>query len=412
MAKIIEILLEVQMIISLIFIILAIYQLLVCIMGLARKKVRKEVENKQHRFMAVIPAHNEEMVIKELIESIKQQDYQQNLIDIYVIADNCTDQTAQVAKSCQVNVFERFDSEKKRKGYALEWFFDKILEEKADEYDAFCVFDADNIVEKHFFKEMNKKLCEGEKIVQGYRDIKNASDSWITANYALFYWVMNRCYHYSRYKLGLSPLINGTGFMVAMSVLKETNGWHSNTITEDIEFSLKSVARGYKIGFAEKAIVYDEQPLSFKESCVQRLRWSVGHIQCFREYFVELSKQKTLTPTMIDAAIYILCMPLIILALFNIMISGIIFVLVPHHSVLIGFGFRLFSSLTTVAMGLISLLTLIHDKKNLKSVWLGILTVPIFMLSWFVINIFAFTKKDLEWKQIKHYGRIKSEGVS
>lgn len=402
MAKLIEILLETQMIISIIFIVLAIYQLIICIFGLAKKKINKEYILKEHKFMAVIPAHNEENVINDILESLKNQNYNKNLLDIYVIADNCTDSTAKIAKKHGVFVYERFDKEKKSKGYALEWFFNQILENKPDEYDAFCIFDADNIVSPDFFYEMNKKLCGGEKIVQGYRDIKNADDSWITANYALFYWVMNRCYHYSRYKLGLSPLINGTGFMVAMSVIKETGGWHSNTITEDIEFSLKSIARGYKIGWAKDAVVYDEQPLGFKQSWTQRLRWSVGHIQCFKEYFVELSKQKNITPTMIDAAIYIFGMPLIILTLVNIIISIIIYALIPYKLVILNAGFKFIGLLVFIAMLLISLLTLLHDKKSLKKVWKGILTSPIFMLSWFFINIVAFTKKKLEWTKIVH----------
>lgn len=409
MATLIEILLDAQMIISIFFIVLAIYQLGICIIGLAQKKINKNFVYKEHRFMAVIPAHNEENVIGDILDSLKKQNYNNNLIDIYVIADNCTDKTAQIAKEQGVFVYKRFDNEKKSKGYALEWFFNQILEEKPDEYDAFCVFDADNIVSPDFFVEMNKKLCGGEKIVQGYRDIKNAGDSWITANYALFYWVMNRCYHYSRYKLGLSPLINGTGFMVAMSVLKETNGWHSNTITEDIEFSLKSIARGYKIGWAQDAVVYDEQPLGFKQSWTQRLRWSVGHIQCIKEYFSALSKQKNITPTMIDAAIYIFGMPLIILTLFNILLTVIIYALIPYKFVVVNAGFKIVGALVFVAMILISLLTLLHDKKSLKKVWKGILTTPIFMFSWFIINVVAFTKKKLEWKPIAH---VKSLSIS
>lgn len=216
---------------------------------------------------------------------------------------------------------------------------------------------------------------------------------------------MNRCYHYSRYKLGLSPLINGTGFMVAMSVLKETNGWHSNTLTEDIEFSLKSIARGYKIGWAKDAIVYDEQPLGFKQSWTQRLRWSVGHIQCVKEYFIALSKQKTLTPTMIDAVIYISGMPLIILTLFNVLLNVIVYALIPYKFIVLNAGFKLVGMLVFVAMLLISLLTLLHDKKNLKKVIKGIITTPIFMFSWFIINVVAFTKKKLEWKPIAHVKR-------
>lgn len=402
MARILEVLLVIQVTTSLIFAVLGIYQLLVCIIGLTKKKISKEYKFKEHKFMAVIPAHNEEKVIEDIIESLKEQNYKKGYVDIYVIADNCTDKTAQIARDKGAFVYERFDSEKKTKGYALEWFFNQILETKPDEYDAFCVFDADNIVSKDFFKEMNKKLCGGEKIVQGYRDIKNAEDTWVTANYALFYWVMNRCYHYSRYKLGLSPLINGTGFMVSMSVLKEMNGWHSKTITEDIEISLLSIARGYKIGWAKDAIVYDEQPLGFRQSWTQRLRWSVGHIQCFKEYFSEIAKQKDLTPTMVDAGIYIFGMPMLLISIVNFILTAIVYSLVPYKFFVLNEILKVISIVTIVGMALLSILSLIHDKKSLKKIWKGIVTAPAFFFSWTIINIIAFTQKKIEWKPIEH----------
>ena len=406
MAKLVEILLIIQVLLSAIFVVFGMYQLVVTIIGLTKKKISKDYKFKYHKFMAVIPAHNEETVIANIIDSLKNSNYKDGMLDIYVIADNCTDKTAEIARENGVFVFERFDDEKKTKGYALDWFFNQILETKPDEYDAFCVFDADNIVSSDFFVAMNEKLCGGEKLVQGYRDIKNAGDTWITANYALFYWVMNRCYHYSRYKLGLSPLINGTGFMVSMSVLKEMNGWHSKTITEDIEISLLSIARGYKIGWAKDAVVYDEQPLSFKQSWTQRLRWSVGHIQCFKEYFAAISKHKELTPTMIDAGIYIFGMPMLLLSIINVIITTVIYALIPYEFTLVSDGIKIIGMLILVVTLLLSFLTLIHDKKSLKKVWKGIITAPIFFFSWTLINIVAFTKKKVEWKKIAHVKNV------
>ena len=193
------------------------YQLIVSICSLVKLKDKPILEDKQNRFMAIIPAHNEESVIANLIDSLKKQNYPSELLDIYVIADNCTDKTAEIAKDAGAIVLERFDEENKTKGHALKWFLNKKIEEDAP-YDAFCVFDADNIAHEDFIKNMNKKLCQGEDVVQGYRDIKNPTDSWISAGYAIFYWTMNRFYHLARYNLGLSPLINGTGFMVKFDV--------------------------------------------------------------------------------------------------------------------------------------------------------------------------------------------------
>ena len=218
------------------------YQFIVSLCALIKLKDKEFITNKNHKFMAIIPAHNEEKVVANLIESLKKQTYDKNLYDIYVIADNCTDKTAKIAKEAGAIVYERFDQAHKTKGYALKWFLKQKIEEKAD-YDAFFVFDADNIVDKNFITNMNKKLCQGEEVVQGYRDIKNPTDNWITAGYALFYWTMHRFYHLARYNIGLSPLLNGTGFMVKFDVVKP-NGWETETLTEDIEFSLKQIIKG------------------------------------------------------------------------------------------------------------------------------------------------------------------------
>ena len=112
----------------------------------------------------------------------------------------------------------------------------------------------------------------------------------MSAGYALFYWTMNRFYHLARYNLGLSPLINGTGFMVKFDVIKP-EGWNTKTLTEDIEFSLKRIISGKRLGWATDAIVYDEQPVGFKQSWKQRTRWTVGHIQCMSEYTKPLQQR-------------------------------------------------------------------------------------------------------------------------
>lgn len=249
------------------------YQFVISITSLIKFKEKPMLTDKKHRFIIALPANNEESVIGNLIKSLKMQDYDKSLFDIYVIADNCTDKTAEVARENGVIVYERFDETKKTKGYALNWFLDK-MKDKKDDYDALLVFDADNVVDKNFLNVMNKKLCQGEVLVQGYRDIKNPTDTWVSGGYAIFYWTMNRLYHLARYNMGLSPLINGTAFMVKWDLLID-EGWNTKTLTEDIEFALINISKGVKLGWAKDAIVYDEQPLNFKQSWKQRERWSV-----------------------------------------------------------------------------------------------------------------------------------------
>ena len=304
-----------------------IYQLVISVCSLVKLKEKPILEEKVNRFMAIIPAHNEENVIGPLVESLINQNYPKDYYDIYVIADNCTDRTAEIAEKAGAIVLKRFDEEHKTKGYALQWFLEQKIKEDAP-YDAFCIFDADNIVDSNFLKAMNKKLCQGEDVVQGYRDIKNPTDSWVSAGYALFYWTMNRFYHLARYNVGLSPLINGTGFMVRFDVIKP-DGWNTNTLTEDIEFSLKRIINGKKLGWATDAIVYDEQPVGFKQSWKQRTRWTVGHIQCLERYTKPLAAAVKEHKTMMnfDGLLYLIgSIPMFILTLVLLALNFVIYI--------------------------------------------------------------------------------------
>ena len=378
------------------------YQIIVSFCSLIKLKDKKLLIEKDHKFMAIIPAHNEETVIKNLVESLVAQDYPKELYDIYVIADNCTDATAEIAKEAGAIVYKRFDEVNKTKGHALNWFLKQKIEEDAD-YDALCVFDADNIVDKNFLKNMNKKLCQGEEVVQGYRDIKNPTDSWIAGGYAIFYWMMHRFYHLARYNLGLSPLLNGTGFMVKFDVLKP-NGWQTITLTEDIEFSLINIAQGRKLGWAVDAIVYDEQPTGFKQSWSQRSRWTVGHLQCMKEYTGKLingvKEYKTLMN--FDGALYLFGIPMMLLTFLLLGVNGLLYLgaemtlpdLIGNYSRYLIATFLMPVITGTAIMAL--------EKKPIKSMWKAILMYPIFMGSWIVINIKCLIKPNTKWEKIEH----------
>ena len=389
------------------------YQLIVSICSLIKFKEKPILEDKQNRFMTIIPAHNEENVVANLIDSLKNQDYPKELYDIYVIADNCTDNTAKIAKEAGAIVYERFDEDKKTKGYALQWFLAQKIQEDAP-YDAFCVFDADNIADKNFLKAMNKKLCQGENVVQGYRDIKNPTDNWITAGYAIFYWTMNRFYHLARYNLGLSPLLNGTGFMVRFDVIKPT-GWDTKTLTEDIEFSLKNIIAGRKLGWATDAIVYDEQPTGFKQSWTQRSRWTVGHIQCMKEYTgllaAAVKEKKTLMN--FDGLLYILgSIPMFVITLILLLINFIIFAVQGMTAQELLINILRYLIPTFLLPILTAILIMLLDKKPIKPMLKGLAFYPLFLGSWLLINFKCLFKRDTKWEKIEHVRDIKINEVN
>lgn len=388
------------------------YQFIVSICSLVKLKDKPIIEEKENRFMAIIPAHNEEAVIGNLVQSLVNQTYKKELYDIYVIADNCTDNTAKVAREAGAIVLERKDEVNKTKGHALNWFLNQKIEENAP-YDAFCVFDADNIVDKNFLMAMNKKLCQGEEVVQGYRDIKNPTDSWISSGYAIFYWTMNRFYHLARYNLGLSPLINGTGFMVKFDVVKPT-GWDTQTLTEDIEFSLKHIIKGKRLGWATDAIVYDEQPVGFKQSWSQRSRWTVGHIQCIQHYTKDLAvavkDHKTLMN--FDGLLYILgSIPMFILTLVLLGINGIMYLAKGITAWQLAENIIRYLVPTFLLPIGTAILIMLLDKKPIKSMWKGLLCYPLFLGSWLLINFKCLFKRETQWEKIDHVRNIKINEV-
>ena len=387
------------------------YNIAISACSLIKFKEKPLLTNKKHKFMAIIPAHNEETVIKNLLDSLNAQNYPKELLDIYVIADNCTDNTAKIAREAGAIVYERFDSEKKTKGYAMQWFLNQKIEENAD-YDAFFVFDADNVVMPDFTLSMNKKLCQGEEVVQGYRDIKNPSDTWVTAGYALFYWTMHRFYHLARYNLGLSPLLNGTGFMVKFDLVK-AEGWNTKTLTEDIEFSLINIAKGRKLGWATDAIVYDEQPLGFKQSWTQRTRWSVGHLQCFKHYLKDLAMGVVRNKTVMnfDGLLYLMGMPILIVTLGLLAVNLAIYLGDGMTIVGLIWNYAKYIAATFIMPPLTALLILILDKRPIKPMIKGLICYPIFMGSWILINIKALIKPDTRWEKINHVRSIKAEEV-
>ena len=387
------------------------YQIVVSFCSLIKLKDKKLIIEKDHKFMAIIPAHNEENVIKNLVESLKAQNYPEELYDIYVIADNCTDATAEIAKEAGAKVLKRFDEEHKTKGFALNWFLKQKIEENAD-YDAFCVFDADNIVDKNFLKNMNKKLCQGEEIVQGYRDIKNPTDSWITGGYAIFYWMMNRFYHLARYNLGLSPLINGTGFMVKFDVVKP-NGWQTVTLTEDIEFSLINISKGRKLGWATDAIVYDEQPVHFDQSWSQRSRWTVGHLQCMKNYTKDLAKGVAKHKTLMnfDGLLYMFGIPMMLLTFLLLGVNGFLFLGAEMTaSDLIG-NYSRYLIATFILPVITGVAIMALDKRKIKPMLRAILCYPLFLGSWILINLKCIIKPNTKWEKIEHVRDINIKEV-
>ena len=245
---------------------------------------------KLHRYAAVISARNEAAVIGELIASLRAQNYPEELLDIYVVADNCTDDTALQARRAGAVVYERFNTLQVGKGYALDELFGHLHSTGLDEkYFGYFVFDADNIVDSEFVRRMNDTACNGDfAAVTCYRNAKNYGDNWISAGYALWFLREARFLNYPRMLIGSNCTVSGTGFLISAEVIRENGGWPFHLLTEDLQFSADCAALGLRIGYCDKAVIYDEQPTRFRQSWDQRLRWTKGFYQVAWRYAPQL----------------------------------------------------------------------------------------------------------------------------
>ena len=224
-------------VISVVFTLCYAYQFFYIFVGLL-KKPKKFEASAQHRFAVVVSARNESSVIGNLIASIRSQNYPRELVDIFIIADNCTDNTAEIARSAGAIVYERFNKEQVGKGYALDRMFNIIETEYADKnYEGYIIFDADNVLDPNYIAEMNKVFDNGYRIITSYRNSKNYDTNWITAGYSLWFLREAKYLNNARMQLGTSCAISGTGFLVSADVIRENNGWIHHLLTEDIEFT-------------------------------------------------------------------------------------------------------------------------------------------------------------------------------
>lgn len=272
---------EIYDILGLILSIIVIHKTFYWVIGLLFTRKFKHTKN-QHKYAIMIAARNEENVIGNLIDSIKRQDYNQDLLTIFVVADNCTDNTAKIVRDKGCICYERFDDTNKTKGFALQFLVENIRKDYGIEnYEGYFIFDADNLLKKDYIARMNDAFDAGEKIITSYRNTKNFDENWISSTYAL-HWIRSiRSNHRARSVLHLATNIQGTGFLFANEIIKD--GWKYTSITEDRALTADAVSMGYEITYNDEAEFYDEQPTSLKIALRQRLRWSKGHLLAFVE---------------------------------------------------------------------------------------------------------------------------------
>lgn len=270
-------------IVGLVFSVCFLYQVVFFFIGLIRGQVKIPPAKKQHTYAFFIAAHNEEAVIANLVKSIKDQDYPSELIDVFVVADACTDNTAEAAREAGAIVYERNDLSRKGKSWVMDYGFDCILREYPGKHEAFFIFDADNLLSRDYVTIMNDAFDQGYLALTSYRNSKNFGSSWISSAYATWFIREARYLNNARMICHTSCAVSGSGYLVSAKLIEGMKGWDFHTLTEDIQFSTFCAIHGVRIGYAP-AEFFDEQPVTLKASIKQRMRWTKGFYQVLFTY--------------------------------------------------------------------------------------------------------------------------------
>ena len=398
------------------------------IIGLFAKKKYPKAKV-QHKYGVIIPARNEEAVIGNLIKSVYKNNYPQEKLQVFVIAHNCTDNTAKIARELGATVYEYENKEECTMGYAFRYLFDRIREDYGvKNYDGFFLFNADNILSADYFEKMNDAFdaTGGEKIITSFRNSKNFGTNVMSGLYGLYFTIGCRFESRGRTAVGCSTRVQGTGYVINSKLVE--NGWKYVTLTEDWEFSADRVIQGSKIEFCDDAVFYDEQPTTFKIMWRQRLRWSRGHLLVcvtrFKDLIKSLFSRKKHKNKGSVYDMFINCMPVCAIVTAIGALQMIAYLLSPLFGVplvdavmkcLTTLGFSLASFCVTNLFA--AIIAFIAERKRIKGVSFGhkvLITLfwPLFVLIQFPIDIIAIFKKNLGWKPIPHEDTTNFEALN
>ena len=375
---------------------------LIVLTGLIKRAKVHPRADKLLRFAVLICARNEEKVIVAPIKSIAMGNYPQDKREVIVLADNCTDATAEKARAAGAKVWEK-TTPSSGKGDVLAWGIERVMSE--GRFDAIAVFDADNIVSDNWFFEMNNALQDGEILVTGRRQSTNAKANVISGWYTVYWDMMNELSNRVRTNLGLSGKLTGTGFAFHLNALGP-DGWKTKTMVEDVEFTVQANLRGHRVAYVPTAEYADEQPVTVLHMWRQLCRWATGGWQVARMYFGEWIRTLVKKPSLrlFDSFFAILTgMSVAFLLFFDIVAItfkvctlSVDAVAVKMFLGVIGAVFIMgwFTALSAVAL----------SSKKRRSSKISVATFPIFSLILSAAVLFTLVRPTRNWKPIPHSG--------
>ena len=388
------------------------YRFIYLLYGFKKPKKFKDTD-KKGKYAILVAARDESAVIEGLLKSIKNQTYDKNLFDVYVVTETEDDPTNKICERYGYNFFVRKDLENKHtKGFALDEVV-KDIYSKNLKYDAFFIIDADNTIAPNYLEEMNKAYQSGVEVGMSYKNVTNINDNWVSCCSALLFSNVNTFQNKAKTRISKTMLISGTGLYISSKILDNFRGFPFTTLTEDYELSNYLAAHKVKVDYVEMTDVYVQQPVKLSTVNKQRSRWVRGFLDVNgklikeeranaskRNKFVYLGYRLAIIPNILFIA------TMILYTLFLIGISFAALIIQDWHALQIAawwlFGFLLsYQILLMIYTGLQFLAERKHLHIKKKIMFLALLLNPFFINLFIPQALVALFNKNLGWKKIE-----------
>lgn len=371
------------------------YQFFLSVVSLFAKKKTEFSSPTNLKFAFVVPAHNEEKIISKTIYSLSSLIYSKKNYDVFVVADNCTDQTAQIARTLGTHVLERTNPDQRGKGYALRWAFDKVLANK-NEYDAIIVVDADSLVSGNFLEVMNNYLATGSRVIQCSDLVLPEPGNWSVEATRIGFLLYNYVKPLGRKVLGLNMGLRGNGMCFSAEVLRDIP-WQAWSLTEDVEYGLVLLLKGVNINFAPEATVLAQMPIEATNAETQRSRWELGRFQIIKSYTPKFLSKAITKPSLayFDVFVELITPPFVNMMFMISIIFSSVFILwllslVPLiHLIMWGI---------LIAIGIAYLFIGLYVGGADRALYKSLLQLPIYIIWKLKVYLFAVKKgKEEKW---------------
>ncbi len=395
----------------------------------ARKVARVPHSDKYSKFAVLIAARNESGVISHILESLSKQTYPREYFDVYVIVEKKDDPTVEIVKQFGFQTFvrDRLMDGRRTKGFALQECIDYLWKNELH-YDAYMIFDADNIMDDNYIETMNDLRQTGVRVGLGYRNFTNANTNWLTIGSSIMFSYMNEVTSKGRSLLFHKATLMGTGYFVDDLIIREAGGWIFTGMTEDIQLTSYCYYHDIYMRYYPVVNFYDEQSPELKTVHNQHLRWLFGYFESRSflkkagvqhdfhaqkmQKFMNFEFSWGLIPFVIFNVVMVLA------SIINFVFGGLAVVYSGVYEYAFLFSLAAFQALLVyMSFVLPAFITVLRDSEKMalttKNKIIGVLTYMFFFYEF----VFAFLdgffhpSKRTNWKKIKHTGEINNTNI-